>query len=66
LAENTDRKQEELQIAALQIAQLPDDNIRSFLTLKDLPSGGKLQQQPFQVSLPGFEFPPLKAEKKPT
>jgi hypothetical protein len=28
-----------------------------------LPSGGKLQQQSFQVSLPGFEFPPLKAEK---
>ena len=28
-----------------------------------MPSGGKLQQQSFQVSLPGFEFPPLKAQK---
>jgi opacity protein-like surface antigen len=63
LAESTGRTQEKVQIAALQIAQLPNESTRSFLTLRDLPSGAKLQQQPFQVLLPGFEFPPLQAER---
>ncbi|MBT3764543.1 MAG: hypothetical protein HOF84_01720, partial [Rhodospirillales bacterium] len=52
-----------IQTAALEIAQVPEEYKRPFLTLRNLPSGAELQLQPFQIILPGFKFPPLEEEK---
>ena len=51
------------QTAALELAQIPEEQNRPFITLKNLPSGAELQLQPFQIILPGFKFPPLEVEK---
>lgn len=63
LLERRAKPQHSIQMAALEVAQIPDENKRPFLTLKNLPSGAELQQQPFQIRLPGFKFPPLIEEK---
>ena len=63
LPERRAEPQHSIQMAALEVAQIPNINKRPFLTLKNLPSGAELQQQPFQIRLPGFKFPPLIEEK---
>jgi opacity protein-like surface antigen len=63
LSESAPKPQHGIQTAALEVAQVPKENKRPFLTLKNLPSGAELQLQPFQIILPGFKFPPLEEEK---